>query len=143
MGNYISRTDVQDRLQRTYTTLYTVSGSVDTDKVDQDIAGAEAEIDGYVATRYAVPVTGDAVALLKDLALALAEERAYRRAPNLDMPGKIADAAKTARAQLRDIAAGRMSLGAATVPDERSAATGAMVIDAETPEYTRDKLAGW
>ena len=68
--------------------IYDVSDPFDlsglTDITD-DLEAAAAEIDGAIAARYALPVTGSrSLALLKDWNLTLAEERAYARPAGAD-----------------------------------------------------------
>ena len=146
MGNYISRTNVQDRLRRNYDTLYTKPGesSVDTDLVDEDIEAAEATVDGYLAKRYLVPITDtSALRLCKAWALVLCEELAYGAIPGRELPESIATRAKSAREQLQAAADGKMALGSATTVAEATDAAGCIETSNETPVMGRDNLAGF
>ena len=139
-GNYItSYTDVKLRLRRTYETLYTRDGAIDTEVVDADIEAAEAELHSYLAQRYTVPVTGGNQELLKHWALTLLEDIAY----GMNIPDAIATRVAATRKRLEKVAEGDLSLGAATVPDERAAATDAIIVEGATPEFERDDLKGW
>jgi len=146
MGNYIGRTEVQDRLRRNYTALYTPKGgsAVDTDIVDADIEAAEAGVDGYLAQRYVVPITNaDAIKLCKGWALTLLEELAYGSVPGREIPANVQSRVDRAHKQLEKAATGDLSLGAPTVPDERSDATGVIIVEGNTPEMERADLDGW
>lgn len=146
MGNYISRTDVQRRLRKNFTALYTPAGSTaaDLDIVDADIEAAEAEIDSELAKRYVVPVTdATAVKLCKAWGLTILEEYAYGVVPGRDLPKHVTERAQTARKQMARAGSGELSLGAATVPTERTAATDCIIVAGETPEFTRTKMRGF
>jgi len=143
MGNYINRTDVERRLHRAHDALYTLDGVVDTDLVDADIAEAEGIVDGYLSGRYTVPVSGASTGLLKNLCLSLLVEIAYGRGANISTPDKAKDAATAARAMLEKLADGRIRLGAATAPEERSAATGNLIVEADDTEFDRESLESW
>ena len=146
MGNYITRTNVQDRLRRSYTTLYTPKGAseVDTDLVDADIDGAEGEVDGYLAQRYTVPVTAaQALRSIRSWCLTLVEEIAYGAIPGRKLPESISTRAAAVRTRLEAVADGSLSLGSAETPGERADAADAIVVDGETPVMGRTNLAGF
>lgn len=82
-------------------------------KVNAAIVDAEAEMDGYLAVRYEVPIT-DTVALLEACACDIARFYLYDdRAPET-----VATRYGNRRAWLRDVAAGKTMLGVAVEPDE-------------------------
>lgn len=146
MANYITRSDLERRLRRSYATLYTPPGqsAVDTDLVDADIDAAEAEVDGYLAKRYRVPVTDSAaLRMCRAWSLVLAEELAYGAIPGRDLPESVSTRAKTAREQLAAAADGRMMLGSAETVAEAAGASEALVIEGETPVMTRTTLEGF
>lgn len=146
MGNYITAVDLANRLRRNYATLYTAldGTAVDTDLVEADIAAAEAEIDGYLAQRYTVPVTATgALPLCKHWALTLAEDLAYGAVPGREPPKNVAARVEQVRKQLAAAADGRFSLGAAEVPAERTAAADVIAVDGATSAFTREALEGW
>jgi phage gp36-like protein len=142
MPDYITRTDVKDRLARQYATLYVKSGTLDETLIDDDIEAAEAEANGYLAVRYAVPVTAG-LALVKNWCLTLVEELAYSRAPSEALPAKITDRVAAVRKALADVAAGRLTLGADPAPSEKTAGADAIVVSGPDPEFTREKMAGF
>jgi phage gp36-like protein len=141
MSAYITSQQAKDRLARQYTSLYTVGSSVDESLITDDIAAAEAEVNGYLARRYAVPVTA-ALDLVSDWCLTLVEYRAYRRAPGAEIPAKIKDAAAVVRKALADIAASNMDLPG-VAEDTSDTSGGFITAEANTPEMTRTKLSGW
>lgn len=146
MGNYISRTDVSNRLRRSYDTLYTEPGEseVNTDLVDADIDAAEGTVDGYLAKRYLVPVTdAAAIRIVKAWALTLCEELAYGAIPGRELPESIATRANAVRQQLEAAAAGRMALGSAETVAEISGAADCIVTEGDTPVFTREKMEGF
>lgn len=141
--SYATTTDVQRRLRRNYETLYTRDGAIDTDVVAADIAAAEAEIDGALAQRYAVPVTSGNAELLKQWTLTLVEDLAYGAVPGREVPKNVAARVEVVRKQLAAAAEGKFSLGTTAAPTEKTAVTDAVIVEANTPEFTRTKLAGW
>jgi phage gp36-like protein len=141
MSSYITAQQAKDRLAKQYTSLYTVNGTLDESLITDDIAAAEAEVNGYLVRRYSIPVT-QALDLVADWCLTLFEYRAYRRAPGPEIPKKITDAAAIVRKALADIAASNMDLPGAT--EDTDAATGGFITaESNTPEMTRTKLKGW
>lgn len=147
MGNYASTSDVETRLRRNYTQLYTPRGetAVDTDVVAADIAAAEADLHSYLAARYAVPITdADAAALLKDWTIILVEERAYSAIPDRKMPEGVAERVQALRKRLADVAQGKLSLGTvAELTSNETAQGNVAIVDADDPEYTKTKLTGF
>ena len=70
----------------------------------EDLADAQAEIDGAVGLRYELPVTDPAaVALLRSWTLTLAEERAYTRASGARYSEKVKSRASLVRTRLDEI----------------------------------------
>jgi phage gp36-like protein len=146
MGNYITRTDVEARLRRSFETLYTLPGesAVDVTLVDADIEAAEGTVDGYLAKRYLVPITdAQALRLCKAWALVLCEELAYGAVPGRELPESVSTRAAAARQQLGDAADGKMLLGAATTVAEASDASGCIVVAGDEPVMTRATMQGF
>jgi phage gp36-like protein len=142
MPDYITRTDVKDRLARQYATLYTKAGTLDETLIDDDIEAAEAEVNGYLGARYAVPVTAG-LALVKGWCLTLVEELAYSRSPAEKLPEKITARVAAVRKALADAARGTLTLGADPAPSEKSAGADAIVVSGPDPEFTREKMSGF
>ena len=126
--------------------IYSVSGlSGLSDKPDiaGDLEAAGAEIDGAVASRYALPVTGPrSLALLKDWNLTLAEERAYARPAGGDFTEKIKRRVDQVRKYLDMIRSDRFRL-----PDtpENSSGTGGTIalLQRDEPIFDRTQMKGF
>jgi phage gp36-like protein len=136
---YASAADLADRLGSKFQAIY----RDDANAPAQDLADAAAEIDGYLAKRYLVPVTAaDAALLLRTWTLDLAVERAFLRSGGSEIPEKFRTRAATVRQNLRDIAKGTMVLPADAAESGQSAGGSVLVVGNE-PEFTRDKMAGY
>ncbi len=77
-------------------------------KVEAAIDDADDVVEAYIGARYVVPIAGDPPSVVRGWTAALAREALYVNV------GKVSDAVKEAadraRAQLRDVQAGKMSL---------------------------------
>ena len=137
---YATNEDLRQRLgEAKYKSIYRDDAS----NADDDLAESEAEVNGYLAKRYAVPVTApDALILLRAWTLDLAEERAYGRAGGSELPEKIKNRAAGVRQSLRDIAKGLMMLPAAAAENPHTAG-GSAFVTGNDPEFTREKMAGY
>jgi len=143
MGNYIDSDDVRARLRDNFGSLYELPG--DTADLDADIEQAEAVVNSFCGRRYAVPVTSaTAVKFLKAIALDLFEEIAWARGAGDEIPKKVSLRAGVARDMLRDIAAGKLTLGGDAAATEQTAGGAeAIVVDGNAPEFDRDKMDGF
>jgi len=112
-------------------------GVVDTTVVAKLIASAEAEIDGYLATRYAVPLAAPVPTLVKKWAVDLTVYNLYlrRRRVTEDAQRAYDDAIK----QLRDTAKGLLTLGL-DPPPARSALSSQGAVLSNESAWSRDKL---
>ncbi|MCF6174820.1 MAG: DUF1320 domain-containing protein [Victivallaceae bacterium] len=138
---YATVTDLQLKLGSRFASIYP-GGDTDPGAI-ADTTAASAEIDGYLAGRYTVPVTqAGALELLKSWALALAESLSYERAAGSKLPEKVIKRAEQVRRTLRDTAAGTFQLPAAPAESTTGAGSAAMVA-AATPVFTRDKMTGF
>ena len=144
MSRYAAISDLQLRLSDLYSNLYCrLDGSAMNDEAQADLDAAEAEIDGIIGTRYAVPVeSGAAIPLLKAWTVTLAEELAWSRSGKSELPKNVSDRAATVRKNLASIASGKMLLPAA-VQDETSGGGSVVGISGNTPVFGRDKMAGY
>lgn len=113
------------------------TGAIDTTVVDKAIAEADAVIDGYLARRYAIPVS-PLPPLLGDLALAIVIWKLHLGAPDPKVEADYKEALRT----LRDISAGVITLSAAGVTAPEQGASGVQVTDRERP-FTADNLKGF
>ena len=126
--------------------IYDVSDPFDlsglTDITD-DLEAAAAEIDGAIAARYALPVTGSrSLALLKDWNLTLAEERAYARPAGADFTEKIKRRVDQVRKYLDLIRADQFRLPDAAENSSGSGGTIAL-IQRDDPVFDRDQMGGF
>lgn len=114
------------------------TGEIDTALVAGVIASVEALIDGHIAGRYLLPLTGDHKALT-DAALAIAYYKLHVYEPD----PKVVRDHKDALAALRDIASGTLRLvgeTGASLPG--SSASGAQISDRVRP-FSSDSLKGF
>jgi len=108
----------------------------------EDLADAQAEVDGCLAKRYVTPVTAaSALPLLKGWTLTLCEERSYSRAAGSGYAEKVTSRVAQVRKYLADAASGAFSLPGAAENDSGSA--GISMIAGDEPMFTRDKLKGY
>ena len=92
-------------------------GLADADVVAAVLADVSAEMDGYLAVRYELPLAAPVPLLLNRLACVLARERlAYQAGVELGPDAAIRREAEAARRMLADLAAGRASLGTVPTP---------------------------
>ncbi|MDD5484069.1 MAG: DUF1320 domain-containing protein [Kiritimatiellae bacterium] len=129
---YITFDDITDRIpQDGLESLCRASGSALTAKIEEVIARAEAKVNGYAAAKYALPLP--ASPLPAGWALALAEYELYKLGPGGKVSEKIRQAYEDTIKELRDLAAGTISLPAGddgTVPEQKVGA--AVKVDSNT-----------
>jgi phage gp36-like protein len=123
-------TDLTDRDE-------TATGNINTDIVDRALTDTDAVINGYLATRYALPISETPV-LVVDLALSIAIYKLHVFAPD----PKIEEEYKQALRTLRDISTGAMRLEIAGVEPGQTGGSGAKITDRERP-MTADNLKGF
>lgn len=97
------------------------TGSVDAAKVTQGITDAEAEINGFLATRYSTPVAAPVPDLIKKLSIDVTIYNLYRRRQRI--PQDVRQAYEDAIKKLEQIAKGLITLGIDPPPAESSKAT--------------------
>lgn len=105
--------------------------------MDRALEAATAEIEAALRERYALPLS-PVPALVVDLCCDLARWRLWDE----DALESVVERAKVARSQLRDLAAGKLTLDAAPA---QPAATGggAVQFDVGGNAFTRDQMGGW
>ena len=115
----------------------------DKSAIVDDLESAAAEIDGAIAARYALPVTGSrSLALLKDWNLTLAEERAYARPAGADFTEKIKRRVDQVRKYLDMIRSDQFRLPDA--PENSSGSGGTIaLVQRDEPIFDRDKMKGF
>ena len=144
MAAYLITDDCQAHLRDAFARLYTLPA--DQADLDKAIALCEALVDGAVGKRYVVPVSAPAAAVLicQALALDLFAEHAYKtRGAGAALPEKIAKAADIARAQLKDLSAGKLSLAGAAAAENPEAGGSALIAPTAPPQFTREDLQGF
>jgi len=113
----------------------------DPSDITDDLEAAAAEIDGAIASRYALPVSGDrSLALLKDWNLTLAEERAYARPAGADFTEKIKRRVDQVRKYLDLIRADQFRLPDAA---ENQASGGIALVQRDDPVFDRKSMEGF
>jgi phage gp36-like protein len=115
-------------------------GIVDTARVTAAIANAEAEIDGYVATRYAVPLAAPVPALIKTLSIDVAIYHLWRRRQKV--PDLVRTAYEDAVKKLEAIAKGTITLGVDPPPAESSKGTAGETFGPDRV-FDRDKMGSF
>lgn len=113
------------------------TGVIDMTVVSRAITEADAVIDGYLAARYALPVS-PVPALLGDIALAIVIWKLHIAAPDPKIEADYKDALRA----LKDIAAGVITLTAAGASSAEVNASGVQVTDRERP-FTAENLKGF
>jgi len=114
-------------------------GIVNTTRVGQGIADADAEIDGYVATRYAVPVS-PVPALIKKLSIDITLYNLWRRRQKV--PDLVRTAYEDAVKKLEQIAKGTITLGVDPAPANSAQASSGEVFGPERV-FDRDKMGSF
>ena len=110
---------------------------------EHDLLLASAEIDGYLAKRYTVPVTSAGAAdLLRDFAIGLAAPKAYFRQASGDLPEKVKLRAEEIRKILRDFSTGAALLAADAVPQQKGQ-SGLLDIVCDEKRFSRDTMRGY
>ena len=114
------------------------------DKIRDDLESAAAEIDGAIAFRYRLPVTGErSLALLKDWNLTLAEERAFARPVGGDYTEKIKRRVDQVRKYLDMIRADQFRLPDAPEKGAASSGSGIALVQQDKPVFGREEMSGF
>ena len=108
----------------------------------EDLADAQAEVDGCLSRRYVIPVTAaSALPLLKGWTLTLCEERSYTRAAGSCYAEKVTVRAAQTRKYLAAAADGSFSLPGAG--ENSGSSAGISLIAGDEPVFTREKMKGY
>lgn len=113
---YSTQTDLEEQIgpdELIQLTDDTGSGTVDTSVVDRAIADADAEIDSYCGSRYIMPFS-PVPAMIRKLSVDLAIYNLSSRRAILKITDERQNRYDNAVRFLRDVSAGRVSLGADT-----------------------------
>lgn len=118
------------------------SGVVNPGRIDEAISGADAEIDSYCGTKYAVPFT-TVPDLVKKCSIDIAIYNLYSRRVE-EIPGTRSDRYKNAIRQLEGIAKGQISVGEATEPTAATNADGAVTNKTDDDRiFSKTNLSGY
>ena len=144
MGVYISIEDAKRRLKDSFLRLYAMPD--DAQDLQTDIGSAEAQVNGYAGKRYKVPITAPppVLAFLREQALCLWAEIAWRRGASDEIPTKVKEAADNARKVLKDISAGLVTLGGVTgLTEQNPGGTEAIVEEAAPSRFKSEQMGPW
>lgn len=134
---YAAIADLKARLGAIYEAIYASDA-----EAEEDLADAQAEVDGCISRRYQTPVTAAAsLPLLKGWTLTLCEERSYSRAAGSTYAEKVTARVAQVRKYLADVMTGAFSLPGA---EENSSGSGGIsMIAGDEPMFTRQNLKGY
>ncbi len=138
---YATRRELIDRLTDAVATSLSASDAV----IDEALAGADGEVNSYLAGRYRVPVDAghtQAASLLRTATLNLAEWQLWTRRGR-EIPPRIQDARQASIGWLRDLAAGRAVLPAATTIAAATVNAPAASIAGSSSVMTQSSMDGW
>ena len=135
---YAAVSDLKARLGGIYDAIY-----VSDAEAEQDLADAQAEVDGCLSRRYTTPVAAaQSLPLLKGWTLTLCEERSYSRAAGSTYAEKVSARVAQVRKYLADVMTGSFSLPGA---EENASGSGGGIsmIAGDEPMFTRNNLEGY
>ena len=147
--SYATADDLKQRIgESVFQEIYFLSdgsdGSDQSDKVTDDLESAAAEIDGAIAFRYRLPVTGErSLALLKDWNLTLAEERAFARPVGGDYTEKIKRRVDQVRKYLDMIRDDQFRLPDAPEKGSATSGSGIALVQQDKPVFGREEMSGF
>lgn len=147
--SYATADDLKQRIgESVFQEIYFLSdgsdGSDQSDKIRDDLESAAAEIDGAIAFRYRLPVTGErSLALLKDWNLTLAEERAFARPVGGDYTEKIKRRVDQVRKYLDMIRADQFRLPDAPEKGAATSGSGIALVQQDKPVFGREEMSGF
>lgn len=139
---YTSLDDLTDRYGQAMLVAVTdrgelATGQIDSGVVDRALADADAEIDGYLKARYALPLA-EVPPLVRDIAMAVTIWKLHTFMPDQKIEADYKDAVR----KLKELSAGTLRLDVAGVEPESSGSDGVRVTDRERP-FTEDNMKGY
>lgn len=139
---YCSQADLEDRYGPRLLTELTdrgdvATGTIDSDVVDRAIADTDALIDGYLAGRYALPLS-ETPSLLTDLAQQIAVYKLHLNVASEKITADYRDAIKT----LTQISKGEVRLSVSGAEPDGGAANEVRTNEPERP-FTNDSMKGF
>lgn len=142
---YCASSDLERRLTRDRLIELTDDAvppsSVDTDVLDAEIAAAGEIVDGYLRDRYVLPL--DPVpGLVREITADLTAYRLWTRRPdaNGEAPKNLERADSTARQLLREIQAGKVTLGVAAGQPDPAPHASSIRVNTRRREFGEDTL---
>jgi len=119
-------------------------GTINQARVDEAIAGADAEIDGYLGGRYSVPLSA-ATEIVKKLSVDIAIYNLYSRAvASGTIPELRSERYRNAIKQLEGVSKGMISIGVDEKPASSASSGGAESNKpTDTNVFSRRKLEGF
>lgn len=140
MGDYVTQADLEGQISESQLIQLTDDaklGIVDVDILTRVIDASEAEVNGYLAPRYGVPVGSPVPVLVKKWSLDIAIYNLYRRRQR--MPADVRTAYEDTIKALGQVAKGVMTLGVDPPPEESSVSNQSEVLENES-DWSRDNL---
>lgn len=123
------------------------TGRIDVARLRTALADAQAEADGYLAGRFATPLApppgGAGNWSVPPLVTTIIYDLAVARLWRADLPQAVADAQAAARAQLRDIAKGTITLPGAALLTPAEASPQPVLYSGPERQFTIGKMAGF
>jgi phage gp36-like protein len=114
-------------------------GEADADVIAAALAHADNMINGYLAVRYAIPLTA-VPDLVRTWAVAIARYRLHRDGP----PDHVVRDYNTAIAALKDVGRGQIDLPIDPADGSlANASSGGIAVTGPEPVFSQDKLEGW
>lgn len=140
--SYTSKTDMTSRFGARELEQLTdrdgTAGAIVDLVLDHAIATADAEINGYLAKRYALPL-----ATVPSQLQTWAADIARYHLHTFTMPEIVRNRYDAAIASLRQVATGKHSLGDETAADSAPASPGVVATDGPERIFDRTSLKGW
>lgn len=140
--SYTSKTDMTSRFGARELEQLTdrdgTAGAIVDSVLDQAIATADAEINGYLVKRYSLPM-----ATVPSQLATWAADIARFHLHTYTMPEIVQARYNAAIASLRQVAAGKHSLGDETPADSAPASPGVVTTDGPDRIFDRTSLKGW
>jgi len=144
---YITITDITNMVPEDEIIMLTDDeslGNVNSDRVDEAIAQADSEVNGYLAVRYSVPLGAPVPNIVAKLSTDIAIHNLYSRGVAESVPevrrNRYLDAIKT----LKEIAKGTIFLDVEPLPDSKELESGAESNKTEDEStFTRDNMEGF
>jgi len=141
--SYCAQADIQEQLPEADLIMLTDdadAGVVDTSVVTRAIADADAKIDAYCQGRYTVPLS-PVPDMIRRVSVDLAIYNLYSRRDSFGMPEIRSERKKDAVSYLKDVAAGKVTLGSATPAAQNSADS--VQVSSSDRVFSRDTLSGF